>query len=87
MELVEAVIARLRHGKHASAATNQHATIEELLQTVFSVWSTQRLYSKEQRRKLVSRRSESAVSSSRVGSEQWQLVVRHEESPFLAAAT
>jgi hypothetical protein len=30
-------IARQRHGKHFSAATNQHETREELLEAAFSV--------------------------------------------------
>jgi hypothetical protein len=32
-------IARQRRGKHASAATNQHATIEQLLEAVFFIGS------------------------------------------------
>jgi hypothetical protein len=57
------VIARQQHGKHVSAAKNQHSTIEELLEVVFSVWSVPRLYSEDQWNKLVIRRSELAVSS------------------------
>jgi hypothetical protein len=87
MEPVKALIARLAHSKHVPASTNKHATIEALLQMVFPVWSAPKLYSEAQRGKLVSWRSELAVSSSRDGSEQWQFVIRHEESPFLAAAT
>jgi hypothetical protein len=39
-------VATARHqcGKHISAAMNQHATIEELLESLFSVWSMPRLY-------------------------------------------
>jgi hypothetical protein len=37
--------ARQWHGKHVSAAMNNHATIEELLEVVFSIWSMPRLYS------------------------------------------
>jgi hypothetical protein len=53
MEQEEAAIARQRRGKHVSAATNQHATIEGVLEAVFSVWSVPRLYSEDQREKLV----------------------------------
>jgi hypothetical protein len=35
MEQEEAAIARQRHGKYVSAATNQRATIEELLERCF----------------------------------------------------
>jgi hypothetical protein len=44
LKLEEAPIATQRRGKH-SAATNQHATTEELLEAVFSMWSAPRLYS------------------------------------------
>jgi hypothetical protein len=51
----EMAVAMERLGKHVPAATNTHATIEELLKTVFSMqsmpFSTQsipRLYSKDQ---------------------------------------
>jgi tellurite resistance protein len=37
--------ARQQHGKHVSVATNKHAAIEELLEVVFSIWSSPRLYS------------------------------------------
>jgi hypothetical protein len=40
-------IARQWHGKHISTATNEHATIEELLETVFSVWSMPRLQNED----------------------------------------
>jgi hypothetical protein len=36
----EVAIATQQRGKHVSAATNKHATIEELLEAVFSVRST-----------------------------------------------
>jgi hypothetical protein len=35
----ETAVARLRFGKHLSAATNTHATTEELLDTVFPMRS------------------------------------------------
>jgi hypothetical protein len=35
MEQEKAAIARQRHGKYVSAATNQHATIKELLGVVW----------------------------------------------------
>jgi hypothetical protein len=69
MKLVDVVIARLRHGKHVSAATDTdvfsirtllgngsvhifpqqriNTVIEELLEAVFSVWSTSRLHNKD----------------------------------------
>jgi hypothetical protein len=37
-------IARQRLGKHFPAATNTHATIEVLLQTMFSIMSEQNIY-------------------------------------------
>jgi hypothetical protein len=40
VEWVEAAIARQRRGEDVSAATNKHATIEELLEAVFSMLST-----------------------------------------------
>jgi hypothetical protein len=51
----EAAIARQQRGKHISATTNQHETVEELFESVFSVWSAPRLYSEDQWEKLVSR--------------------------------
>jgi hypothetical protein len=53
--------ARQRHDKHVSATKNQHATIQELLEASISMQSVQKIYSKAQREKLVSRRSGSAV--------------------------
>jgi ribosome-interacting GTPase 1 len=50
-ETKEATTATQRRGEHVSAATNKHATIEELLETVFSVWSAPRLYSEDKREK------------------------------------
>jgi hypothetical protein len=49
VEKEEAAIARKRCGKNGPAATNQHATIEELFEAVFSVWYAPRLYSEDQR--------------------------------------
>jgi hypothetical protein len=46
----KATIARQGHDKHVSIAINQHATMEELLEVVFSVWSMLRLYSEAQRK-------------------------------------
>jgi hypothetical protein len=57
----EAAIATQWHGKHVSTAMNLQATIKELLEVVFSVWSALRLYSEDQQQKLVSRRSELAL--------------------------
>jgi hypothetical protein len=51
VEQEEAVIARERRGKHVFAATNKHATIEEQLEVVFSMWFAPRLYSEGQREK------------------------------------
>jgi hypothetical protein len=50
-----AATARQQHGKHISAAKNQQTTTEELLEAVFSVWSTLWhiiLYSEDQQEKL-----------------------------------
>jgi hypothetical protein len=44
MEPKETTVARKRLGKRASAATDTHATTEELLETVFSMRSVPRLY-------------------------------------------
>jgi ribosome-interacting GTPase 1 len=44
----EAVIARQQHGKHIPVATNQHATMEVLLEVVFSMLSLRRLYIDDQ---------------------------------------
>jgi hypothetical protein len=41
-------IAREWLGKHTSAMTNMHATTEELLEAVFSVWSVPRLHTGNQ---------------------------------------
>jgi hypothetical protein len=83
----EVAIATQWHDKHVSTAMNQQATIEELLEVVFSVWSALRLYGEDQQQKLVSWRSELAVRELWVASEQWQFVVGCRESPLLAAAT
>jgi hypothetical protein len=48
----EAAVAMQLRGKHISAATNQHATTEELLEVVSTMWSMPRLYNEEQRGKL-----------------------------------
>jgi hypothetical protein len=61
VEQEDAAIARQQRRKQVSAATNRHATIEELLEVVFSLWCMQRLYSEDQQEKLVSRRSGSVV--------------------------
>jgi hypothetical protein len=53
-----------------SATTNQRATIQELLEEVFSVWSAARLYA-----------SDSVVSLS----EKWHFVFGGEDSALLAA--
>jgi hypothetical protein len=62
-EQEDAATDRQRHHKHISAETNRHATKEELLGVVFSVWFTPRLYTEDQREKLISRKSESAFGS------------------------
>jgi hypothetical protein len=50
----EVTVARQQRSKHAPTATDMHATIEELLEGVFSVQSILRLYNKDQRDQLVS---------------------------------
>jgi hypothetical protein len=55
VEQEEEAIARQWRCKHVSAATNQHATVEELLEALFSVRSVPTLYSEDQREKLVRR--------------------------------
>jgi hypothetical protein len=57
VEPEETVIARQWLGKHASVAKDMHATMEELLDVVFSMWSVPRLYN-DKREKLVSHDSE-----------------------------
>jgi hypothetical protein len=44
VESEETAVARKLHGKHISSVTNTHATIEELLEAVFSLRSVPRLY-------------------------------------------
>jgi hypothetical protein len=44
VEQGEVATARQRHDKHVSTAMNQQATTEELLEAVFSVWSSLRLH-------------------------------------------
>jgi hypothetical protein len=55
VEQEEVAIARQRSSKRVSAAMNQHTTIEELLEGVFSVWSAPKLYNEDQREKLVTK--------------------------------
>jgi hypothetical protein len=57
VERIDAAIARQRRGKHVYAATNQQATIEDLLEAAFSMRSMPRLYSEDQREKSVGSRS------------------------------
>jgi hypothetical protein len=47
-------VSRQRIGKHFSAAINTHATIEILLETMFSTWSVQRSYKEDNRGNQVS---------------------------------
>jgi hypothetical protein len=42
-EQKETTVARERLGKHVPVATDTQATIEELLEAVFSMWSVPRL--------------------------------------------
>jgi hypothetical protein len=44
VEPEETAVAREGHGKHATTATDTHATIEELLKALFSLQSAQRQY-------------------------------------------
>jgi hypothetical protein len=44
VEPEEMAFARLQLDKHMSAVTDMHATIEELLEIMFSMWSMARLY-------------------------------------------
>jgi hypothetical protein len=55
MEQEPAAVARQRRGIHVSTATNQHVTIDVLLEAVFSVWSAPRLYSEDQQQQEVTR--------------------------------
>jgi Holliday junction resolvasome RuvABC ATP-dependent DNA helicase subunit len=55
VDRIDVATAMQRCGKHVSMATNEHATIEEPLDTVFSMWSMLRLYNKDEMDKLVSR--------------------------------
>jgi hypothetical protein len=55
--------ARQQRRKHFSATTSQHVTIEELSEDQNSMQPASRLHSEDKREKLISRRSESAVSS------------------------
>jgi hypothetical protein len=44
VERKETAVAKQRLGKHFSAATNQQETIDELLETIFSIRSLLRLH-------------------------------------------
>jgi hypothetical protein len=48
MERKEIVISRQWLGKHTHGAMNTHATLEELLDTVFSTWSMPRICNEDQ---------------------------------------
>jgi hypothetical protein len=48
MQREEMAIARQRQPKHVSAATNQHATTEELLEKLFSMLFVLGLYNENQ---------------------------------------
>jgi ribosome-interacting GTPase 1 len=52
VEPEETAVAMQRMGKHASAATNQHAAIEELLEMVFYMQSVERLYTRTKEKSL-----------------------------------
>jgi hypothetical protein len=54
VEKVEAVIARTWHGKHVSAARNQYARIEKLLEAMISMWSMPRILKKGQQQQQLS---------------------------------
>jgi hypothetical protein len=47
-ETEETVIVRQQRGKHVSATTNGHATVEKSLETVSSTRSVPRLYNEDQ---------------------------------------
>jgi hypothetical protein len=57
VEREEKAVDRQRSHKHISAATNKHATIQELLEAVFSLRSDQRLHNENERDKRGSRKS------------------------------
>jgi hypothetical protein len=63
VEQEDAAIFGQRRSKYVSAVTNQHTTIKERFEVVFSVFSALRLFIKDQGEKIVSWRWESAVSS------------------------
>jgi hypothetical protein len=44
VEQDQAAGTRQRRGKHVSAVTNQHATVDEVLEVVFYMWSVPRPY-------------------------------------------
>jgi hypothetical protein len=50
VECVEVATARQRHAKHKYATTDIYITTEELLETVFSMRSMQRVYKENQLR-------------------------------------
>jgi hypothetical protein len=47
VEQEDVAVARQRHSKRISTATNKHVTTEELLEIVFSMWSAPRLYNED----------------------------------------
>jgi hypothetical protein len=48
VEQEETAVCRQRRGKHVSRATNQHTTIKEMLDAMFSMRPLSRLYSENQ---------------------------------------
>jgi hypothetical protein len=47
-------IARQQRSKHVSMAMNQHVTVKELLEVMFSEWSTPWLYNEDQQQPVIS---------------------------------
>jgi hypothetical protein len=60
------VVSRQRLGKHVPAETDTHATIEVLLETMFSTWSVQRSYNEDNWTKKRQTRVEAGSNTSTV---------------------
>jgi hypothetical protein len=58
--IVEPEVAWIQLGRHVHAARDKQATIEELLETMFSMWSVPKLYTED---KVVNRSRYQATTS------------------------
>jgi hypothetical protein len=71
--------------KHVSAAMNQYATIEKLLEAVFSMRSVSGLYSEDQREKSVGGRSRRLAGLSYIISSRYLATISSQIEDFMCA--